>query len=693
MTAATTKPRPVMGVIEWLRPGQHERAEAICDDMEALGITELRTQFSWADWHTREGQAWYDWLLPYLSKRVNVLPCFTYTPPSLGIQYKTASPPRDPKALADFLDVIITRLGAHFEWVELWNEANNLNDWDWRLDPSWERFSEMIGMAAYWARQRGKQTLLGGMAPLDPNWLDLMCQRGTLDHIDAVGVHGFPNTWDFDWGGWPDRIARVRAVLEHRGLDPAIWITEAGYSTWRHDEYRQVEEFTALIEAPAERVYVYSGYDLHPDTCHQDGFHEDERHYHFGLKTAAGRPKLLYRLWAEQGVEGVREFTEAHRPVAAGLCRGDTDRSSRGKPDKVLITGGCGFIGTNLADRLLTAGREVVLLDNLSRSHVQRNLDWLATRHGSLLRVEIADIRDKYLMRNVVQRAGSIFHLAAQVAVTTSLDDPENDFKVNAQGTLNLLDAVRRAGHRPRLIFTSTNKVYGALSDLPLRRHGQRWEPVEAGIRSHGISEDRPLDFCSPYGCSKGAADQYVLEFGRSYDLPTIVLRMSCIYGPHQYGTEDQGWIAHFLINALNGSPLTIYGDGAQVRDVLYVEDLLNALLLAEEAATELGPRAYNIGGGPDNVLSLLDLLQMMKQLGINAPAPALADWRTADQRYYVSDFRRFRHDTGWAPQWDVGQGVTALLDWLIAAGPAAPMASTWQGSPGNTQRVRGAMP
>jgi CDP-paratose 2-epimerase len=672
VSPAATRPDQVLGLIEWLRPGEHARAEAICDDMAALGIKHLRTHLSWADWHRPEGRDWYDWLLPYLARRVEVLPCFTYTPPSLGIEPKTASPPRDPKAFADFIDIIITRLGAHFEWIELWNEANNRNDWDWHLDPSWEIFSAMIGNAAYWSRQRGKRTLLGGMAPLDPNWLDLMCRRGTLRDIDAIGVHGFPGTWEFDWEGWPTRLARIREILDRHGLATSIWITEAGYSTWRHDEYRQIEEFLELVDAPAERVYWYSGYDLHPETSHQDGFHEDERHYHFGLKSAEGRPKLLYRILAERGLPGLREFAESHRQMAAGLCR-DTNSGQRrgGDTETALITGGCGFIGTALADRLLRDGREVLLLDNLSRSGVERNLDWLTARHASGLKVAIADIRDRYLLRTALDRVDSIFHLAAQVAVTTSLTDPQADFDVNAKGTLNLLDAVRRSGRRPRLIFTSTNKVYGGLQDLALRRRGDRWEPVDAAIRAHGIGETRPLEFCSPYGCSKGAADQYMLEFGRSYGLPTIVLRMSCIYGPHQFGNEDQGWVAHFLMRALAGQPLTLYGDGAQVRDVLYVDDLIDALLLAERNAEVLGPRAYNIGGGPANTVSLLELLGMIEDLGVVPPTPSVEDWRPADQRYYASDCRRFQEDTGWRPRWTVDRGLESLLEWLISADPA----------------------
>jgi hypothetical protein len=208
---------PTLGVIEWLRPGEHERALRLIEGLQRIGISELRTGISWAHCHEPGGRAWYDWLLPRLAAELNVLPCFTYTPPSLGIEPKTSAPPRDPKAYADFLDVMLSEHGQHFEWVELWNEPNNLNDWDWRLDPDWHRFCEMIGGAAYWARQRGKRTVLGGMCPTDSNWLALVAERGVLQYIDAIGLHAFPATWDHDWQGWEHLIAQVRRVLEARG--------------------------------------------------------------------------------------------------------------------------------------------------------------------------------------------------------------------------------------------------------------------------------------------------------------------------------------------------------------------------------------------------------------------------------------------------------------------------------------------
>ena len=228
----------------------------------------------------------------------------------------------------------------------------------------------------------------------------------------------------------------------------------------------------------------------------------------------------------------------------------------------VLITGGAGFVGCNLADRLLREGRRVVLFDNLSRAGVERNLAWLRDTHGDAVHAVVADIRDADSLADAVAGASQVFHFAAQVAVTTSLDDPAEDFEVNARGTLNVLEAIRRSDDPPPLVYTSTKKVYGGLDDVVLECDDRRYTPADRELASRGIGEDRPLDFHSPYGCSKGTADQYVLDYARSYGLQTVVFRMSCIYGPHQFGTEDQGWVAHFLIRALDGQPIVLYGDG-----------------------------------------------------------------------------------------------------------------------------------
>ncbi|HEY0372839.1 MAG TPA: GDP-mannose 4,6-dehydratase [Thermoanaerobaculia bacterium] len=338
----------------------------------------------------------------------------------------------------------------------------------------------------------------------------------------------------------------------------------------------------------------------------------------------------------------------------------------------VLVTGGCGFVGTNLAHRLLSAGQRVCVFDNLSRAGVRRNLEWLQETHGDRLIVKIGDTRDAVAVRDAVRRASQVFHFAAQVAVTTSLDDPIEDFEVNARGTLNVLEAVRTSIHRPPLFFTSTNKVYGGLDDVGMVEDGERYTPRNESIARYGISEHRSLDFHSPYGCSKGSADQYVRDYARTYGLKTVVFRMSCIYGPQQYGNEDQGWVAHFLIQAIEGRPIMLYGDGKQVRDLLFVDDLVDAFLLAQKNMPALAGQAFNIGGGASNTVSLLELLDLIGGVHGERPEVATHDWRVGDQRYYVSDTAKFGAATGWKPTVDVEQGVARLYHWLVESGTAA---------------------
>ncbi|HZY17910.1 MAG TPA: NAD-dependent epimerase/dehydratase family protein [Ramlibacter sp.] len=330
-----------------------------------------------------------------------------------------------------------------------------------------------------------------------------------------------------------------------------------------------------------------------------------------------------------------------------------------------LITGGAGFIGCNLAQRLLSSGRKVRILDNLTRPGVEQNLQWLRDQHLDRLQVVVGDIRDEATVNRAVAGTTQVFHFAAQVAVTTSLDKPRDDFLVNAQGTFNVLEAVRARPVPPFMLMTSTNKVYGDLADLELQPAGQQYQPTNLATRARGVSEARPLDFHSPYGCSKGAADQYVLDYARSYGLATAVFRMSCIYGPRQFGTEDQGWVAHFILRALRGEPITLYGDGKQVRDVLFIDDLVQAFLLAEQNADQIAGRAFNIGGGPSNAISLLDLLDRIEALHGVRPATAFDAWRTGDQRYYVSDTRAFETATGWKQRVRAADGIGRLYDWL----------------------------
>jgi CDP-paratose 2-epimerase len=281
----------------------------------------------------------------------------------------------------------------------------------------------------------------------------------------------------------------------------------------------------------------------------------------------------------------------------------------------------------------LNQGERVLIFDNLSRPGVERNLRWLLDTHGKRVQVEFADVRNPYALRRAVRNASHVFHFAAQVAVTTSLANPRHDFDVNALGTLNLLEALRASDDPPPLIFTSTNKVYGGLDDVALTADNGSYQPVDAALRRTGIDESRPLDLHSPYGCSKGAADQYIIDYARTFGLPAVVFRMSCIYGPHQMGNEDQGWVAHFLIRALEGKSITLYGDGRQVRDVLYVDDLVRAFLLARENIRNLSSHAFNIGGGPERAISLLDLIEMIGELHGERPRCDLHDWRPGDQR------------------------------------------------------------
>lgn len=332
-------------------------------------------------------------------------------------------------------------------------------------------------------------------------------------------------------------------------------------------------------------------------------------------------------------------------------------------PKPILITGGSGFVGTNVAHRLVQDGHRVIVYDNLSRAGVTRNLEWLTAMHGKAIDVEIGDVRDAEHLKRVVRNVSHVFHFAAQVAVTTSLTEPIEDFDVNARGTLNVLEAMRAAATPPSMLFTSTNKVYGDLQQMELVDSGRRYQPASGNLA--GVSEQTPLSFHSPYGCSKGAADQYVVDYARSYRIPAAVFRMSCIYGPHQFGNEDQGWVAHFLIRALEGRTINLYGDGRQVRDVLFVDDLVEAFLAAWSSIESISGEAFNIGGGPENTVSLLELLEMISSLGGSRVNVDFADWRVGDQRYYVSDTRKFAAATGWAPRVSVRTGIEALYRWL----------------------------
>lgn len=325
-----------------------------------------------------------------------------------------------------------------------------------------------------------------------------------------------------------------------------------------------------------------------------------------------------------------------------------------------LVTGGAGFIGSNLAERLLAEGVQVRILDNGSRSGVAHNLAWLQDlAPANQLEIIQGNVRDIGTIRSAVRDVTEIYHLAAQVAVTTSVDDPETDFHVNATGTVNLLEAVRRLPAKPFFLYTSTNKVYGSLHGVPVQVAGSRYEASAPEFR--GVQESEPLDFHSPYGCSKGAADQYVRDYARIYDLPTVVFRMSCIAGPRQFGNEDQGWVAHFLYSTLAGKPITVYGDGLQVRDVLHVYDLVDAMLLARANAQVTRGEIYNVGGGMGRTISVREMLGAIEQLTGIAPRLTYATARPGDQPLYISDTAKLEQAIGWRAQRSTADILAAI--------------------------------
>jgi CDP-paratose 2-epimerase len=332
---------------------------------------------------------------------------------------------------------------------------------------------------------------------------------------------------------------------------------------------------------------------------------------------------------------------------------------------KVIVTGGAGFIGCNAASRYLKRGDEVVVIDDLSRPGVERNLEWLKPQ-GRLVfaKVDIRNTADTLKVFQDHRDAGLVVHLAGQVAVTTSVVDPRTDFEINALGTLNVLEGARLAKMQAPFLYSSTNKVYGGMEDVGVVERGGRYQ--YDGL-PEGVSEERGLDFHSPYGCSKGAADQYVRDYHRIYGLPTVVFRQSCIYGYRQFGAEDQGWVAWFMIALQIGRPITVYGDGKQVRDILFIDDLLDAYDAAVARIGSCAGQIYNVGGGPQNVLSLRELLAF---LGKKRGAPVehgTTDWRPGDQRVFVSDVRRASRDLGWSPKTNASQGLERLYEWVAA--------------------------
>ena len=346
----------------------------------------------------------------------------------------------------------------------------------------------------------------------------------------------------------------------------------------------------------------------------------------------------------------------------------------KGKRDHVLITGGAGFVGSNLADALLRDGHRVIVADNFSRGGVRLNAAWLKARHGDRVRVETVDVRDAARIRPLVRESRQVFHLAAQVAVTTSLVDPTLDLETNVIGTFNVLEAARTMLNPPSVLFTSTNKVYGGMEEVAVEMRGGRYGYADG---RPGVSEDQRLDFHSPYGCSKGAADQYVHDYARIFGLPTVVFRMSCIYGTRQFGTEDQGWVAHFARALLGGEPVTIYGDGCQVRDILWIDDLVRAMRAAMESIDTVAGEVFNVGGGAGNAVSVRGVIERLRELTGSRVPVSFADWRPGDQKVYVSDTGKLERVLGWKPETHWENGLDRLVEWLHEADLTSPVLST----------------
>ncbi len=330
---------------------------------------------------------------------------------------------------------------------------------------------------------------------------------------------------------------------------------------------------------------------------------------------------------------------------------------------RIFITGGCGFVGSNLTDHLIRDSEEVVLFDNLNRKGSEKNLDWLKENHSEKFTFIKGDIRDYDALKKAMDgNYDVVYHMAGQVAVTTSVSDPREDFEINALGTFNLLEAIRESKINPAIVFASTNKVYGCFQDAVVVEQNGRYVYRDY---PEGIDENRPLDFHSPYGCSKGTADQYVRDYARIYGMRSVVFRMSCQYGIRQFGNEDQGWVVHFVIAAHFGKDINIYGDGKQVRDLLYIDDLIRAFRIAAERIDDIKGNIFNIGGGPDNAVSLLELVAMLEEISSRKINLRFSGWRPGDQLVYVSKIDKARTALGWEPTVSKSQGLQKLCDWV----------------------------
>ncbi|MGR6036326.1 MAG: NAD-dependent epimerase/dehydratase family protein [Candidatus Nitrosoglobus sp.] len=630
ITRAVGGKRARCGISEWLVAGEYQQAGQLFDDACTVGLKDIRLAVTLDQWNSAKERAWYQWLVANAAERFEVVIALHRLPPYLSYQLSPAWV-HESSVYQQFFKEVCEEMGNKVQWLEL---ADPLGV------PAWPDVSpKSIELLSNLGLESAPNTCLGGLS-LDVQWLALAHRQGLFA---GAGVQAL-SFRQFSRADWADELSKVAEILSAKQALECWLVPDQLFSKIKGHIGLLLEEWGILLNSPAKRVY------LNLILAPTEGQSQQGR----GLRTADGRPALLGRLLQRGGVSKVQEVSAWARRSVRSRSRG-----------RELIIGGAGFIGCNVAARLATMGHQVVVFDNLTRPGTERNLEWLCQRFPDRIEVLLADVRDRDAVRHAVQQASRIFHFAAQVAVTTSLKQPLFDHEVNTLGTLHILEEMRRQRHPPSMVFTSTNKVYGGLEDVELQATPLGYAPVDAALRTGGIDELRPLKFCSPYGCSKGAAEQYVLDYARTFGLSATVLRMSCIYGPHQFGNEDQGWVAHFIYQVITGAPITFYGDGLQVRDVLYIDDLVEAILAAINHLPATAGEAFNIGGGPQNVLSLRGLTKQLAILHHSVPVVEMKDWRSSDQRYYVSDTSKFYQATGWRSSVGYQEGIRRLYEWM----------------------------
>ncbi|ODS86664.1 MAG: hypothetical protein ABS46_00780 [Cytophagaceae bacterium SCN 52-12] len=628
-----------LGLLEWFHIGEYERVEATLPELRRLPFKRLRTGISWADYHSAEGRAWFDWLIPKLAGEMELLPCFLYTPPSMGIVPKTSSPPKQPKAYADFLDVAVSRYGQYFEYAELWNEPNNLSEYDFTLDRDWRLFCEMIGAAAFWMKRRKKSTVLGGMAPIDPNWLRLMFARGIMDYIDVVGVHHFPGVFETRWDGWPAILEKIGSVIEEHGGTQRIWITETGYPTVHYREYEQLLRFAECSEAPVERVYWYGLKDLDEKYPTVDGFHLDDREYAFGMLTADGRSKLLHRQLVHEPLHvWKRRFRKwgYHLPGESAT-------------PYILLIGGAGFAGAHLAASFLKENRPVEIFGIPEDPAAICNLEALHKRFGRLLRISIAGIRNRHQLDAAVSRASFVYYMP-------SCEDTGREDRASGDlhGALSLLELI--SARRPVLpvVYVSSYHVYGSLGDIVLWENDTSFEPIRACDMS--ISESLPLQTASVRMATLRSVENYFLAYAAGCGMQAVVLRTGELYGRHFCGALPDSTLTRILSGC--AAQRNKAANLKDTRDWLAIEDLTQGLRVVRDCMPGLTGDVYNIGGGINNRSSYLEIAAFTGSNQRSVPESE-ADARTSETpRYFVSDIARLNRKTGWTPSIPVAEGI-----------------------------------